>query len=1180
MKMVTGFVAVLLALVSVAPTYSFGGNTPQFCNAYADKAVAQFNQARKHNLPGIVPPVWSNDRNGHYNWCLITPEKIVNEGSAKRQEYLDKYLTNNPAASGMLTGVVGTVGKMADMGSIIAAARANSYLGCFKDQQSRDLSGFSFQSADMTTDSCLAQCGQKGASYAGLQYGTFCFCGNDYGSLGKSAECNMPCAGNKHEICGGKWANSVYRVKASATVAGAIPQVNKQEFCKKYAQNAVRQFALAQEHSLPNITPPVWSADTKGHYEWCMRTSKEAVIKGGAARQNYLDKNMAKDTQGGGMTTGTITGTAIIPDYEKIVAGAVQRNPAMQPARGSLRWAIANTDGGKFEVTPGTSFSIPKGALETKQLINVPEIGLYKVHIVLSYNNAVGSHISLSPRIDQEGYIYQLLPESHIASGALQKIWHPAQAQKKTLGTFTPWIISDSSITTFSGQSANSDYYFWVDKKHLPASGRLQFRLQITKLENNGAAGSHGELGESGFVPPVRLDVKDHGELRGRFDVQYAAPFKAALGDTFLINGAKLPYSIIKLPSVQQSGMAFSVIETPVLSLKEIKKGSYKFPTLSFFLANAERLSSQKSPIPPPPGQGLFGKMQSPNRWIYRDVLQNEYGQTKDCDSIALDGAAVCAKYKGVRYYSWDAVPKGYNGSLLYDVINPPVGSYYAVVSNNPVDGTVYSLSHFSTTGLLLGAGLIAGDNLRNEVVVATRNSAPMKWTYVAELASVGVSEQAEYDSDDDDQYFGEFSMMATSILSETKGENQLTLRPDQIQSRSTAFPMVDNEDRPHNFAILPPNNSGSDFPKNAGGTIHPRMPIFVMDYDKLTKKYNSLLVNVVMDEHDKRTFWQRNGNVIKAFSNFIMNVGKVAFAGVDPGSVKGLAKSIYTFATTDLNPNVKVDDFMGNAALSVFRVDNYGLGNGNTNKFSITGPANSSYFDMQYTAQEGGRASISSSTDPKARSVSAVIKLRRVPQLHSRADIQLVSYTPVDDATWFCLQLPMGGPFKKQKAQNREQYLREGLLSNNHNSSTRFSFKNVKTGKVVKVRTAQEPSWSSLNKGVIEGDEWDHGRQTMHSQSWSGKGFTYYQAELYDLTPFGRFPAATISLTLYHDDVVKNAGKKGYTWLDTDGQNSGAMGIISTKLPGRNLYKVDIKLIDGGDWLKEANLVAYVYVE
>jgi len=93
------------------------------------------------------------------------------------------------------------------------------FLGCYRDQgdsvgtQGRDLSGLMSSSGNMTTELCISMCSAKGYSYAGTQYGSQCFCGNTYGQSGSAANCNMPCSGNQNQICGGFWANSVYKLK-------------------------------------------------------------------------------------------------------------------------------------------------------------------------------------------------------------------------------------------------------------------------------------------------------------------------------------------------------------------------------------------------------------------------------------------------------------------------------------------------------------------------------------------------------------------------------------------------------------------------------------------------------------------------------------------------------------------------------------------------------------------------------------------------------------------------------------------------------------------------------------------------------------------------------------------------------------------------------------------------------
>lgn len=131
---------------------------------------------------------------------------------------------------------------------------AQQYLGCFNDTGDRDLNGYSlFQYGSMTNEFCIATCGGGGFRYAGTQYGSYCFCGNKYGTYGATAtlnQCNSPCSGNPHEICGGSWANSVFSTEHSslrppvlfspaqgATVSGRVQLVWQQDGGRGYPED-------------------------------------------------------------------------------------------------------------------------------------------------------------------------------------------------------------------------------------------------------------------------------------------------------------------------------------------------------------------------------------------------------------------------------------------------------------------------------------------------------------------------------------------------------------------------------------------------------------------------------------------------------------------------------------------------------------------------------------------------------------------------------------------------------------------------------------------------------------------------------------------------------------------------------------------------------------------------------
>ncbi len=92
------------------------------------------------------------------------------------------------------------------------------YLGCFRDQggvgtAGRDLSGFALEDHRLTTEKCVSLCRDKGFRFAGTQSGRWCFCGDSYGRSGKAGNCDVKCAGNSNDVCGGEWANSVYDIR-------------------------------------------------------------------------------------------------------------------------------------------------------------------------------------------------------------------------------------------------------------------------------------------------------------------------------------------------------------------------------------------------------------------------------------------------------------------------------------------------------------------------------------------------------------------------------------------------------------------------------------------------------------------------------------------------------------------------------------------------------------------------------------------------------------------------------------------------------------------------------------------------------------------------------------------------------------------------------------------------------
>lgn len=105
---------------------------------------------------------------------------------------------------------------------------ANAQLGCYRDEKEfRLLSGYfvNFKAAN-TPDKCVQLCLQSGFPYAGVQYGTECFCGSnapaDSTKLPDST-CNMKCSGDPHEICGGYYAMNIYETGISSKYTHTYP---------------------------------------------------------------------------------------------------------------------------------------------------------------------------------------------------------------------------------------------------------------------------------------------------------------------------------------------------------------------------------------------------------------------------------------------------------------------------------------------------------------------------------------------------------------------------------------------------------------------------------------------------------------------------------------------------------------------------------------------------------------------------------------------------------------------------------------------------------------------------------------------------------------------------------------------------------------------------------------------
>ncbi|KAH0538563.1 hypothetical protein FGG08_004851 [Glutinoglossum americanum] len=114
-------------------------------------------------------------------------------------------------------------------------------LGCWKEPPSRRaLPNLVLAKDDLTIHACLAAC--PGSNYIGAEYGRECWCGSvlDSGSVqAPAADCNMQCAGNASEVCGGSSRLNLYTSVGTAST-GVVSKTTTSVSSTQTAPTAVQ----------------------------------------------------------------------------------------------------------------------------------------------------------------------------------------------------------------------------------------------------------------------------------------------------------------------------------------------------------------------------------------------------------------------------------------------------------------------------------------------------------------------------------------------------------------------------------------------------------------------------------------------------------------------------------------------------------------------------------------------------------------------------------------------------------------------------------------------------------------------------------------------------------------------------------------------------------------------------
>ncbi|KAK6496543.1 hypothetical protein TWF481_001545 [Arthrobotrys musiformis] len=101
------------------------------------------------------------------------------------------------------------------------------YLGCYNETlditNDRAIYGGNVtKSTDMTVGKCLEICKGGGSyNYAGLEYTSECWCGpylSDFSQKLEDGQCDLGCAGNNSQACGGALRVSVYKLQSNSAI--------------------------------------------------------------------------------------------------------------------------------------------------------------------------------------------------------------------------------------------------------------------------------------------------------------------------------------------------------------------------------------------------------------------------------------------------------------------------------------------------------------------------------------------------------------------------------------------------------------------------------------------------------------------------------------------------------------------------------------------------------------------------------------------------------------------------------------------------------------------------------------------------------------------------------------------------------------------------------------------------
>ncbi|TDZ14852.1 WSC domain-containing protein [Colletotrichum sidae] len=153
----------------------------------------------------------------------------VLDNSAKKSAETDCSMTCT-GNSDEVCGNGGRINVFTNGDSAPAVLRASgdfSSLGCYSDSASaRTLTTRVGLPGNVRVSDCTTACANQGFQYAGLEFGSECYCGTGISNGGAPIAdklCNMACTADKTEYCGGRAAINIYKSSAPQVAQSKIP---------------------------------------------------------------------------------------------------------------------------------------------------------------------------------------------------------------------------------------------------------------------------------------------------------------------------------------------------------------------------------------------------------------------------------------------------------------------------------------------------------------------------------------------------------------------------------------------------------------------------------------------------------------------------------------------------------------------------------------------------------------------------------------------------------------------------------------------------------------------------------------------------------------------------------------------------------------------------------------------